>query len=150
MVVSRMTRYWLRYSAALDGASLSNAPGRDPRDVEAACNPWAPRSFAPCRVSTGMLHDRTPRPVLPALLTNAIGSGAALCSMFSFAPQVLKIWREKDAGGVSRRMYIVTVIGFSLWVSYGLMLHSWPLIVSNSVSLALAAVILVLKLRYGN
>jgi MtN3 and saliva related transmembrane protein len=86
----------------------------------------------------------------PALLVNAIGSGAAICSMFSFAPQVAKIWREKDASGVSLRMYVVTVIGFSLWVGYGVMLQSWPLIVSNTVSLGLSAVVLVLKLRYGN
>ena len=33
----------------------------------------------------------------PALLVNAVGVGAALCSMTSFAPQLIKIWRERDA-----------------------------------------------------
>ena len=47
-------------------------------------------------------------------------------------------------------MYLVTVMGFGLWSAYGMMLQSWPLIVSNLISLSLAAAVLVLKLRYGD
>ena len=84
------------------------------------------------------------------LLLNAIGTGAALCSMSSFVPQVVKIWRERDASSVSLRMYVVTVTGFSLWTAYGVMLKSWPLVGSNSVCLMLSAMILALKLRFGD
>jgi MtN3 and saliva related transmembrane protein len=83
------------------------------------------------------------------ILINALGVAAALCSMASFVPQVVKIWREKHAGSVSLRMYVVTVTGFSLWTVYGVALKSWPLVGSNLVCLTLAAVILALKLRYG-
>lgn len=79
---------------------------------------------------------------------DAIGVAAAVCSMTSFVPQVVKIWREKDAASVSLRMYVVTVTGFTLWTVYGVLLKSWPLIGSNLISLSLAAIILVLKLRY--
>jgi MtN3 and saliva related transmembrane protein len=79
---------------------------------------------------------------------NAVGVAAALCSMSSFVPQVVKIWREKDASSVSLRMYVVTVTGFTLWTAYGVLLQSWPLIGSNVVSLTLSAMILVLKLRF--
>jgi MtN3 and saliva related transmembrane protein len=82
------------------------------------------------------------------LLINAVGTAAALCSMSSFVPQVVKIWRERDASSVSLRMYVVTVTGFSLWTLYGVMLKSWPLIGSNVVSLGLSAAILVLKLKF--
>jgi MtN3 and saliva related transmembrane protein len=81
-------------------------------------------------------------------LIDLVGTLAALCSMASFVPQVVKIWREKHAGSVSLRMYVVTVTGFSLWTAYGLMLGSWPLVGSNLVCLGLSALILVLKLRY--
>ena len=84
------------------------------------------------------------------LLLNAIGTGAALCSMSSFVPQVVKIWRDRDASSVSLRMYVVTVSGFSLWIAYGVMLKSWPLVGSNSVCLMLSAMILALKLRFGD
>jgi MtN3 and saliva related transmembrane protein len=82
------------------------------------------------------------------LIINGIGVGAALCSMTSFIPQAVKVIREHDASSVSLRMYVVTVIGFALWTTYGVMLKSWPLVVSNLVSLGLSGVILVLKLRY--
>ena len=84
------------------------------------------------------------------LLPNAIGVGAALCSMTSFIPQLVKVVKERDASAVSLRMYVVTVIGFALWAAYGVMLKSWPLITSNSISLALSALILVAKLRFGS
>ena len=76
-----------------------------------------------------------------------IGGSAALCSMGSFAPQALKILRERDASGVSLRMYLITVLGFSLWSAYGVLLRSWPLVASNLVCLALSGLILALKLR---
>jgi MtN3 and saliva related transmembrane protein len=83
------------------------------------------------------------------LFINAVGVLAALCSMVSFVPQVTKIWRERDASSVSLRMYVVTVLGFSLWTAYGVLLKSWPLVGSNLISLVLSAAILVLKLRFG-
>jgi MtN3 and saliva related transmembrane protein len=82
------------------------------------------------------------------LVINAIGVIAAFCSMGSFIPQVAKIVRERDASSVSLRMYIVTVTGFALWAVYGVLLASWPLTGSNLISLTLAAVILILKIRY--
>jgi MtN3 and saliva related transmembrane protein len=78
---------------------------------------------------------------------SAVGSVAAVCSMASFAPQLLKIARERDASGVSLRMYLVTVTGFSFWIVYGLMIASWPVVASNSVCLALSGAILALKWR---
>ncbi len=86
--------------------------------------------------------------MISPIFVNVIGVTAAICSMTSFIPQVVKIARERDASSVSVRMYIVTVAGFSLWTIYGLLLKSWPLVGSNLISLGLASVILALKLRY--
>lgn len=81
------------------------------------------------------------------LLIDGLGSAAALCSMVSFAPQLIKIWREKEASSVSLRMYLVTVTGFALWLAYGLAIGRWPIAVSNAVCLAMSGAILFLKLR---
>ncbi len=83
------------------------------------------------------------------LLIDVVGVAAGLCSMTSFVPQIIKILREKDAESVSLRMYVVTVTGFVLWITYGALQGSWPVWLSNSVNLVLAATILALKLRYG-
>jgi MtN3 and saliva related transmembrane protein len=82
------------------------------------------------------------------VLANVLGTGAALCSMASFVPQILKIVRERDASSVSLHMYAVTVTGFSLWIAYGAMIASWPVIGSNVVCLILSGAILVLKWRF--
>ena len=83
------------------------------------------------------------------LLTSAIGTLAALTSITSFIPQILKIIRERDASAVSLRMYALTVTAFSLWTAYGALIGSWPIIVSNSVALLFSAATLVLKWRYS-
>jgi MtN3 and saliva related transmembrane protein len=83
-----------------------------------------------------------------AILVDVVGALAAMCSTTSFAPQLVKLWRDKQGGEVSLGMYVLTVSAFVLWSVYGLMLGSWPLMVANLVSLALASAILILKLRY--
>lgn len=59
-------------------------------------------------------------------LASLVGIVAGLCSTSSFVPQVLKAWREGDTEAISKRMYIVTVSAFSLWIFYGVMIESWP------------------------
>lgn len=83
------------------------------------------------------------------LLAEGLGTAAALCSMGSFAPQIVKIWRDRDASEVSLTMYIVTVSGFSLWIAYGGLIRSWPVMASNTVCLLMSAVILALKWRFS-
>lgn len=76
-----------------------------------------------------------------------VGTVAAICSMASFVPQILKILREHDASSVSVRMYVVTVTGFACWIVYGVLIGSWPVTVSNVISLAMSAAVLILTLR---
>lgn len=85
----------------------------------------------------------------PTPLAEMIGAVAAICSMTSFMPQLVKIWRERDASAISLRMYAVTVTGFVFWTVYGVMIGSWPVGICNSVCLALSGAILVLKWRFS-
>lgn len=75
-----------------------------------------------------------------------VGGLATLCSTTSFVPQAWKVIRTRDTSAISRRMYVITVIGFSLWLAYGVLLRQWPLILTNGICLALSAFILVMKL----
>ena len=85
----------------------------------------------------------------PETVVNVVGTAAGLCSMSSFVPQLIKVAREKGAEGVSLRTYLVNVIGFGLWITYGVLLGSWPVAASNAVNLVLSAAILILRWRYG-
>jgi MtN3 and saliva related transmembrane protein len=82
------------------------------------------------------------------LVANAVGTVAAVCTIVSFVPQIVKIVRERDASSVSLRMYLFTVTSFSLWTAYGVMLKAWPLILANAASLACATTALILKWRF--
>jgi MtN3 and saliva related transmembrane protein len=79
-------------------------------------------------------------------LPTIIGFVAGILSTTSFAPQVLKAWRE-GTQSISLRMYMITVTSFTLWTIYGLLLKSAPLIIFNALSLVMSGAILVLKLR---
>jgi MtN3 and saliva related transmembrane protein len=46
-------------------------------------------------------------------------------------------------------MYAVTVTGFSLWIGYGVLIRSWPVVGANAVCLVLSATILALKWRFS-
>ena len=83
-------------------------------------------------------------------IINIVGTLAGLCSMLSFVPQILKICREKNAEGVSLRMFSVTITAFVLWTTYGLLLNSWPIAVSNAICLVLSAIIFTLRLHFGD
>lgn len=79
-------------------------------------------------------------------LASTVGYLAAAASTSSFAPQAWKIIRTRETKDISTGMYVLTVVGFSLWTAYGVLLLQWPLILTNGICLALSAFILALKL----
>ena len=76
------------------------------------------------------------------------GYVAATMTTLAFVPQAVKTIRSRDTSGISLLMYVVFTIGIGFWFCYGIVLHSWPMIVSNLVTFVLSATILGLKLRY--
>ncbi|HEX7952542.1 MAG TPA: SemiSWEET transporter [Burkholderiales bacterium] len=82
------------------------------------------------------------------VLTEGIGMVAGLLTTTAFIPQVWKIYRTKSGNDISGRMFSIFSIGIVLWLAYGIMLRSVPLILSNLVTLVLSLTILVLKVRY--
>lgn len=75
-----------------------------------------------------------------------VGSFAALASTVSFTPQAWKIIKSRSTKDISAGMYTLTVTGFILWTSYGILLMQWPIIITNSICLVLAGFILTMKL----
>ena len=78
-----------------------------------------------------------------------MGYTAAVLTTAAFVPQAVKTIRSRDTSGISLSMYVIFTIGIACWFGYGVYLSSWPMIVSNLITFALSAVILVLKLRHG-
>ena len=76
-----------------------------------------------------------------------IGYLASVCSVTSFVPQVMKVVRSGDTAAISARMYTVTVIGFALWSTFGILRQEWPIILTNTACFFLAGYILFRKLK---
>ena len=82
-------------------------------------------------------------------MTTLVGLAAGLLTTISLVPQVQKIWKTRSAKDVSKKMFIAFCLGISLWLVYGVAKGDIPMIIWNSVSLALAASILGMKLKFG-
>ena len=82
------------------------------------------------------------------LLSDAIGYVAAFLTTASFVPQAWLTLRTRDVSGISLGMYSVLTTGVALWLLYGWLTDAWPVVLANAVTLALAAFILVMKLRF--
>ena len=78
-----------------------------------------------------------------------LGYVGATLTTVSFLPQAIKTIRSKDTRGISLGMYAAFTVGVAFWLGYGIVLQSWPMIVSNIVTFVLSAAILVMKLRHG-
>lgn len=79
-------------------------------------------------------------------IATIVGAVAGVASTASFLPQVLKVLRTRDTASISVGMYVVTVLAFALWVTYGIMREEVPLIAANGLSLVMSGFILVMKL----
>jgi MtN3 and saliva related transmembrane protein len=80
--------------------------------------------------------------------TEWLGFAAAALTTGSFIPQALMTIRTRNTSGISLGMYLVFTAGVAVWLAYGLAIDSWPMILANTITLALAAVILAFKLKY--
>jgi MtN3 and saliva related transmembrane protein len=81
--------------------------------------------------------------------TEILGFLAAVCTTASFVPQVWHILKTRDTRAISLMMYLLFTVGVVLWLVYGIMIGSTPVIVANSITLVLALVILTCKVRWG-
>ncbi|MDH2918338.1 MAG: SemiSWEET transporter [Sideroxydans sp.] len=82
-------------------------------------------------------------------LSDSIGSVAASLTTLAFVPQVWQVWKSKHAKDISLGMYSLFTLGVALWLVYGILLMSWPIIIANSITVMLAGAVLVMKLKFG-
>jgi MtN3 and saliva related transmembrane protein len=81
-------------------------------------------------------------------LIDILGWIAGTLTTIAFFPQLLKTWTTKSAKDVSLVMMITFCVGVFLWLVYGLAIDAMPVVVTNSVTLILALLILILKIKY--
>lgn len=79
-------------------------------------------------------------------LHDFFGFAAAALTTIAFLPQAAKAWTTRDVSEVSLPMYSLFTAGVVCWLTYGLLLGAWPIILANTVTLVLAGSVLAIKL----
>ena len=87
--------------------------------------------------------------MLSSLIVELIGSIAACLSTLCWVPQAFRAFKTRETKSISLLMQLMLIGAVVLWFVYGVFLMSWPLIISNAVSLVFVGTILGMKLRYG-
>ncbi|MBF0253084.1 MAG: SemiSWEET transporter [Candidatus Omnitrophica bacterium] len=80
-------------------------------------------------------------------LPNIIGHVAAFCTTVSFVPQVVKLVKTGEAEGISLIMYLIFTFGVLCWLTYGIILEQWPIIIANSVTIFFCIAIIYIKIK---
>ena len=74
-----------------------------------------------------------------------LGYIAAGLGAISFLPQLIKIWRFRSVKDISTGMYVIYAISVILWLIYGIIIKSEPLILAEILTLILVSTILLMK-----
>ena len=74
-----------------------------------------------------------------------LGFVAAGLSAISFLPQIIKIWRFRSVNDISTGMYVIYAASVILWLVYGIIINSEPLILAELLTLILVFAILTMK-----
>lgn len=64
-----------------------------------------------------------------------VGIIAGALSCTTFLPQVLKTWKSKSTKDVSLNTFLIASVSTTLWLVYGLLIHSISIIGTNIVVL---------------
>ena len=85
---------------------------------------------------------------MDASSTELLGLVAGCLTTGSFIPQVIKILKTRDVSIISLVMYVAFTVGVLLWCIYGFINGQASIVAANGITLALASIILGMKIRY--
>ena len=71
-----------------------------------------------------------------------LGYIAGICTAIVFLPQSIQTLKTKNVKGLSLSTYIIYNVGMLSWILYGFYLHSFQMILFNSISFVFSSIIL--------
>lgn len=77
-----------------------------------------------------------------------IGYLGSFLSCVTFIPQVYHSWNSKSVGDLSFLMILIVITSTLVWLVYGYFVKSGPVIMANTVVLALSLILLYFKLTF--
>ncbi len=80
-------------------------------------------------------------------MIHLLGTVAAILTTAAFLPQAIKVIKTRSTADLSVTTYGLLWVGTLCWLVYGLSIGNLPVVFSNAITGALAAVILWIKLQ---
>ncbi len=80
-------------------------------------------------------------------LIEVVGYIGATMTTLALFPQTLQVIKTRDTQSISLAMYILFTLGVCFWLVYGLLIQSFPVVIANTITVVLSAIILLMKLK---
>lgn len=77
-----------------------------------------------------------------------VGIGSGILTSVSLLPQLYKIVKEKEAENISYLMLFILLTGIGGWIWYGVLKNDRPILITNSFSFLINAVIIFFSVKY--
>ena len=85
---------------------------------------------------------------METIIIDILGYISATLTTIAFLPQIIKTIQTKSAKDVSMGMFVLFTIGVFLWIIYGILTKTYPVLIANAVIFCLALAQILLKLKY--
>ena len=82
------------------------------------------------------------------VIIDFLGYIAATITTIAFLPQIIKTIKSKSAKDVSMGMFVLFTTGVFLWIVYGVLTKTYPVLIANAVIFCLALAQIILKIKY--
>jgi MtN3 and saliva related transmembrane protein len=83
------------------------------------------------------------------LMIEWIGAVAATLTTTAFLPQAIRTIRSRQTRDISLWTQALLFGGNNMWLFYGALIGSWPLILANIIGFFTVGIVLILKIRHG-
>lgn len=76
-----------------------------------------------------------------------VGTLAAIVSTATLLPQTIRVLKTRDTRAISGATFAIVCASTTLWGIYGVLIGSWPVIITNVLTFPMGAIILALKIK---
>lgn len=77
-----------------------------------------------------------------------LGLTAGTLTTLAYLPQAMHSFRTRSVSDLSLAMLLSLNLGLLLWLAYGVLIQSVPLVLANGLTFLLAFPLLVMKMRF--
>lgn len=78
-----------------------------------------------------------------------IGFLGGIFTSINIIPQIIHTIKTKQVEDISLWMFIIYDLGLALWVTYGFLINSYPVIIMDGIALLTSIFMTFMKLKYS-